>query len=160
MGLQREQFLIRACYVPAMRHVLRRFAHGNIGIGKCLQVRIGREIEAALWNHGHRFNAHTKKSVTHAGLDLRRRDVHGLHRRAAEAVHRHAAHGLGQAGQQTDDPCQVVTLRGLGIGAAEDHVFQQHRVQAGAMHEALHDLGGQRIGTYFGQAPLAGEMEW
>jgi hypothetical protein len=82
------------------------------------------KVEAALRNHRHGLHAHTEEGVAHAGLDLRCGNMHGLHRRAAKAVHGHAAHGFGQAGQQTDDARQIVALCGLGVGTAEDHILQ------------------------------------
>jgi hypothetical protein len=46
-----------------------------------------------------------------------------LHRRSAEAVHRHSADLLRQAGKNADNAGQIVALRCLGIGATKDHIF-------------------------------------
>ena len=86
--------------------------------------------------------------------------MHGLHRRAAKPVHGHASHGFGQAGQQTDDARQIVALRGLGVGTAEDHVLQECRIEVRALQQTLYDLGCQRVRPHFGEAAFAGELEW
>ena len=154
-----SRLLVRTAHVPALRHVLGRLAHGDIGIGVRLQFGVGREVEAALRHHRHRFHADAQEGVAHAGLDLRGGDVDRLHRRAAEAVDRHAADCLRQAGQQADDARQVVALRGLGVGAAKDHVLQQRRVQVGALRAGLAPPARPACRAAPRPAALAGEVK-
>ncbi len=85
--------------------------------------------------------------------------MHRLHRRAAEAVHGHAAHLVGQPGEQADDTCEVATLRRFGVGAAENQVFEKARGEVGARQQAAHDLGGDRVGAHTGQRALLCEVE-
>ncbi len=120
---------------------------------------MGREVKAALGHHGHGLHAHAQKRIAHAGLDLRRRNVHGLHGRAAEAVDGHAAHFGWQARQQADDARQVVALCRLGVGAAQDHVFQQGGVQVNAFQETFDHLRGQVVRAHRGQRAFLGKVE-
>ncbi len=156
---QRQLFLVGARHFVAACDVLGGLAHADVGVSVGQQFGIRRESQAALRHHGHRLGADAQIGFADAGLDLRCGDVYRRHRRAAEAVDGHAGHFMRETGQQADDAGHVIALRGFRISAAEDDVVQQQRVQAGALHQALYDLGCDGVRTGFGQLAFAGKVE-
>nr|GFD39977.1 hypothetical protein [Tanacetum cinerariifolium] len=87
------------------------------------------------------------------------RDVNRAHRRAAEAVHRHAADRQRQVGEQADHPRDVEALFTLGEGAAEDDVLDRRRIHLGLVEQPANHLRGEIVGADPGEIALAGKVE-
>ena len=64
-----------------------------------------------------------------------------------------------QARQQADDAREVVALPRLGIRAAEDHVFEQRRIEVGARKQTGDDLGREGVWAHAGERPFLREVE-
>lgn len=78
MGLLRQLFLLSPIDAVALRHVLGRVTHGDVGLWVARQkLGAGVKGQAALGHHGHGFDASADEGLAHARLDLRCGHVDG-----------------------------------------------------------------------------------
>ena len=66
---------------------------------------------------------------------------------------------IGSSGEQADQASDIETLFALGKGAADDHVLDVFRLDAGALDQTAHHLGCEIVRPDFGELTLVGEME-
>ena len=81
--------------------------------------------------------------------------MHGLLGRAALAVDRHAGHVVGQPGDQPRRARDVAGLRADRVAAADDHVVDGARVDAGALDQRREHVGAEVGGVHRGQRAAA-----
>ncbi len=164
LALERERVLALAGDAPALGHVLGGLAHrvrvvaaGEFRVGEApAEGRIGHLARAAIVGGfgleldvrraGHRFDAAADEHVTVADRDRVRRRVDRLEPGAAQPIDGQATDLDREVGQQQRHPRDVaVVLAGL-VRAAEDHVLDEGRVEAGAIHHGTQHGGGEIVG--------------
>ena len=102
---------------------------------------------------GHRFDAAADEDVAVADRDRVRRGVDGLEPGAAQPIDGLAADLDREAGEQQRHARDVaVVLAGL-VGAAEDHVLDERRVDAGALDDGAQDERGEVVRADAASAP-------
>ena len=82
-------------------------------------------------------------------------EVHGLLRRAALAVDGGAGHLVGQAGGEPAGAGDVAGLRADRVDAAEDHVLDRGRIDAGALDQRLERVRAEVGRVHLAQAAAA-----
>jgi hypothetical protein len=91
----------------------------------------------------HRFDATANRHVVLAGHHLRRREVHRVETRGAEAVDLHARHAVAIARGDGRGARDVAARLADRIDAAENHVVDQRRVELVAVLDRGKRLGGE-----------------
>ena len=163
LALEREGVLALAAHAPALGDVLRGLAHGIrvVALGQPrvheapAERRVGELARAAVpgalgleldvRGAGHRLDAAADEDVAVADRDRVRRGVDRLEPRPAQPVDRQPAHLDREVGEQQGHPRDVaVVLAGL-VGAAQDHVLDERRVDAGAVDDRAQDDGREVV---------------
>ena len=123
-----------------------------------------RRREAVLLADQHRGGDRDRAHVLHAAGDdevlgaghhALRGEVHRLLRRAALPVDGHAGHVVGQPGHQPRRAGDVAGLRADRVAAAEDHVVDGARVDAGTAHQRGQRVRGEVGGVHRGERAAA-----
>jgi hypothetical protein len=162
---EREPILSLALHVPALGDVLSRLAHrirvvelGELGVEEAPAERRVLELARAaipgrrgLRHHvrcpRHRLDPPADEHVAVPDRDRVRRGVHRLEARPAQPVDREPADLDRQSGEEQRHPRDVaIVLAGL-VGAAEDHVLDESRVDAALVEDAADCRGGQVVGA-------------
>ncbi len=169
LALERELVLALARDAPALGDVLGGLAHRVrvVALGQArvdeppAERRVGHLAGAAVVGRfgleldvrrpGHRFDAAADEHVAIADGDRVRGRVDRLEARPAQPVDGQPADLDREIGQEERHPRDVaVVLAGL-VGAAEDDVLDECRVDAGTVDEPAQDRGGQVVGPDAGQ---------
>ena len=103
----------------------------------------------------HVLHAAGDHEVLGAGHDALGGEVHRLLGRAALPVDGHAGHVVGQPGDQPRGAGDVAGLGADRVAAAEDHVVDGARVDAGAGHQRADRVGGEVGGVDAGERAAA-----
>ena len=110
-------------------------------------------LELDVRRAGHRFDAAADEHVAVADGDRVRGRVDRLEPRAAQPVDGQPADLDREVGEEQRHPRDVaVVLAGL-VGAAEDDVLDERRVQAGPLDDGAQDGRGQVVGRTPASAP-------
>ena len=145
LTLQREGILVFAVDAVALGHHIGRVDHGHeevrlvfqqpgVGIGGVGVARTDqRDALDAAGHHGGRA----------VDNDAAGRKGNGLQARGAKTVDHGAAHADGQAGAHGRLAADIAAGGAFGVAAAQHHVFDQGRVNAGALHRSADGKGGQ-----------------
>jgi hypothetical protein len=102
---------------------------------------------AAQRHHAHALGAAGDHHVRVTQADAVGRKRHRLHARGAEAVDRHARHGIGKPGKQQPDAGDIHALLRFRHRATDDHVVHGFRAKTGTLtergfqHEREHVVG-------------------
>ena len=107
-----------------------------------------------------RFDAAADNGVHTVMNDLlgRGRDRH--HARRALAVQRHAGHRVGQARADRGLATDIAAGRALLDGSADDHVFDQAWLDAGAFDGVLDGVAGKLLGLGVVEGAAEGFADW
>ncbi len=163
LALERERVLTLARDVPALGHVLGGLAHrigvvaarefgvreapakGRIGHLARAAVVAGFRLELDVRGAGHRFDATADEHVAVPDRDRVRRRVDRLEPGTTQPIDGQATDLDREIGQQERHPRHVsVVLAGL-VRTAEDHVFDEGRVEPGAIHHGTQHGGGEIV---------------
>ena len=101
---------------------------------------------------GHALHAAGHGALGLAGGDHPRRVAHGLEAGAAEAVHRHRGHLVGQVGEERGHAGHVAVVFSGLVGGAEDHLIDAGHQRGHAAHQGLDHQGGEVVGPDGGEA--------
>jgi hypothetical protein len=156
VGLERVLVQLLARQVPAFGHLLGGDALRDDLPPLADDVREAAAVGAHR-HAGHRLDAAGDHDVELAGPDRRARVEARLHRRTALTLDRAAGDGVGPSGGQRREAGDVPRLL-VDLGhAAELHVLDLGRIEAGAVGEAVQDLGGEVVAAQGrqGAVPLA-----
>ena len=142
-----EGILGLARHAPLLRHLLGGQAHA-VGDADVLVARkhlgVERRLVAAHGHQAHGFGTTGDQHVGLADTDAVGRHLDGRHARGAEAVHRHAAHGVVE-GQAHGNARHVHALLALGEGTADDRVLNGLRIQRGHLGHGAANGGHQQV---------------
>jgi hypothetical protein len=124
-----------------------------------MQRRVQQGVVAPQRDAAHAFHPGADEHLAGAHRDRPRRDVHRLHRTAAEPIHRHARDRDRQIRQQPDQPPDIHALLALREGAPHDDVLDIGRVHRGALDQAADHLRRQVVRAHPRQRPLLRQRE-
>ena len=123
------------------------------------QAGVGHVAGAALRHARHRLHARRDVRLAHPERERAGGRVHGLHRRAAEAVDGRSGDGAGESREHARDAPEVHALLALREGAADRDVLDRRAVDAAALDEGAHDLPAQLVGAHVHELALARRLE-
>ena len=146
MGAVGESVLIFPGDPVALGNILGGDAHADVDVGIGVdQVRIGRKIKAGHRHGAHRFRAACDNRLHVSGEDRLNGHGDGLQSRGAETVDGRRRHAVRQPGSLSDDSSHVHALLALRHGAADQHIIDLVRSQAGHFRQGAFHCGGAEI---------------
>ena len=123
---------------PAERRVREHALAAREGLG-----RLERDERGA----AHALDAAGDDQVGLARADASRGVVHRLEPAAAEAVHGHAGHGLGQAGEERGHAPDVAVVLARLVRRAEDHLVDLAVADVGPLEDRADDVRREVVRT-------------
>src|SRR5688572_25553856 len=140
LALHAELVLLLARDFVAARHILGGLQHRPVGLRLVAVQPLVLEVVLVhlVLHQRDRLDAAGDEDLAFAGDDALRGERDCLQAGGAEAVHRHARHADRAAGADRDLARDVPAGRALGVGAADDHVFDLVGVDLGALERGVH----------------------